>query len=181
MPSAWRLPRLSQSQFSTRNTQFDTPPAASVEGWPVPYYWYRLPAPCSVSLLPLLHITTKPGLLIYPDFISRESEEWLGRVRVADTGTVSKGARDAVLEAAAVFGTNYSQMFLLWPVCRTELVPTMLQMCCYIQHHRGRRQRFFLVGRIADKALFSSPFFVGHGTAPERYAFCFSSHEPSLC
>ena len=135
----------------------------------VPYY--PLPAPCSVSLLPLLHITTKPGLLIYPDFISREFEERLGRVRVADTGTVSKGARDAVLEAAAVFGTNYSQMFLLWPLCRTELVPTMLHMCCYIQNRRGRRQRFFLVGRIADKALFSSPFCVGHGTAPERYAF----------
>ena len=37
MPSAWRLPRFSQSQFSTRNTRFHTPPAASVEGWPVRY------------------------------------------------------------------------------------------------------------------------------------------------
>ena len=111
--------------------------------------YYRLPAPCFVSLLPLLHITTKPGLLIYPDFISRESEEWLGRVRVADTGTVSKGAITGARDSAraAVLGTNYSQMFLLWPLCRTELVPTMLQMCCYIQHRPRRRQRFFLVGR----------------------------------
>ena len=36
-------------------------------------------------------------------------------------------------------------------------------------------------GRIADKALFSSPFFVGHGTAPERYAFCFFPQTSHPC
>ena len=84
-----------------------------------------------------------------------------------------------MLEAVAVFGTNYSQMFLLWPLCRIELVPTMLQMCCCTSHHRGRRKRIFLIGRIADIAPFSSPFFVGHGTAP--CGISVASNEPSLC
>ena len=160
LPSAWRLPRLSQSQFSTRNTQFDTPPAASVEGWPVRY---RIILCLPLALYPSCRCCTSPqsqGFSSIP--ISYRAnprsglDEFVLRIPVPyQKAPGTQCSRQRLCSGQTTVKCFYSGL------CAAQ---SLSQPCCkcvatFNTVLDAANAFFSSEGRIADKALFSSPFF----------------------
>lgn len=147
------------------------PPAASVEGWPVRY---RIIVCLPLALYPSCRCCTSQSQGFSSIPISYRAnprsglDEFVLRIPVPyqkAPGTQCSRQRLCVSTTVKCF---YSGL------CAAQ---SLSQPCCTcvatFNTVVDAANAFFLVGRIADKALFSSPFCVGHGTAPERYAFCF--------